>query len=112
MEVNNKTYNYKIFHKMYEYVFNYSEDDIFVKVDNKNYILKPEESIIFSPKVAHYFYKKKGEINSKILIIRVAEEFSHNFTHMYAGLSENSEKEFFLKFLNGFKFFDFEIFYY
>ena len=95
MEVNSKTYNYKILHKMYEYVFNYSEDDILVKVDNKKYILKPEESIIFSPKVAHYFYKKKGEMNSKILIIRVAEEFSHDFTHMYAGLSEKSRKRIF-----------------
>ena len=72
----------------------YSQVDnkILVKVDNKNYILKPEESIIFSPKVTHCFYKKKGEMNSKILIIRVAEEFSHDFIHMYAGLSEKSRK--------------------
>ena len=59
MEVNSKTYNYKILHKMYEYVFNYSEDDILVKVDNKNYILKPEESIIFSLRLLTIFIRKK-----------------------------------------------------
>jgi hypothetical protein len=95
MEVNTKSSKYKILHKMYEYVFNYSEDDILVKVSNKKYILKSEESIIFTPMVTHCFYKQKEEKNSKILIIRVAEEFSHDFTHMYAGLSEFSRKRIF-----------------
>ena len=45
--------------------------------------------------VTHYFYKKKAEKNSKILIIRVSEEFSHDFNHMYAGLSETSRKRVF-----------------
>ena len=80
---------------MYEYVFNYSEDDILVKVSNKKYILKSSESIIFAPMVTHCFYKQKKEKNSKILIIRVAEEFSHDFTHMYAGLTESSRKRIF-----------------
>ena len=59
MEVNTKTKKYKILHKMYEYVFNYSEENIVVKVSNETHILKPEESIIFLLWLHIIFIRKK-----------------------------------------------------
>ncbi len=96
MEVNSKTREYKINHQMHEYVYNFSEQEIIVKVEGNKYILKSEESIIFPPMVKHSFHSNLKNKNIKILIVRVPEEFSQNFIHMFAGLPSASRKKIFL----------------
>ncbi len=95
MEVNSHTKKFEIFHQMHEYVYNFSEQDITLEVSGKKYNIKPEESIIFSPMVKHFFYTKNNIQNAKIVIIRVSEEFSQDFTYMFAGLEQSSRKKIF-----------------
>ena len=95
MEVDAETKKYEVFHQMHEYVFNYSESEIILKISNKMYVLKPEESAIINPHIKHYFYTKENVKSARLLIIRVGEEFSQDFIHMYAGLSESSRRRIF-----------------
>ena len=95
MDVSYETKYYNINHRLHEYVYNFDNSEIIVKVGNKTFTLGPEESIVFSPMIKHNYYKKLKTQKSKILIVRIAEEFSEDFIDMFAKLGKSSRKKIF-----------------
>ena len=95
METNFKTKNFTINHRSYEYVYNFDKNEVIIKTEKEEFVLKPEESIVFSPMIKHSFYNKLKSQNTKILIVRVSEEFSEDFIDMFANLGNASRKKIF-----------------
>ena len=93
MEVNTYSKSYNIRHELNEYVYNFSNEVIYLKVKGKIELLQPGESAIFSPLVEHSFYTKKHSEKLLLLIVRVPDDFSDNFFSMYAGLSDSSKRK-------------------